>query len=76
VYENASNDGPLAGTNIWAWGGFGKPHPIEKVLDNPGAFLGDPLGEMQGLNSVYVSDTSTLNMLKAHADSMRVLAGE
>jgi mannan endo-1,4-beta-mannosidase len=74
VQENAGDGGPLVGTNIWAWGGFGKPHPIEEVLNYPDAFLGDPLGEMQGLNSVYVTDSSTLNMLKKHADRMKSLS--
>jgi mannan endo-1,4-beta-mannosidase len=54
---------PLAGVNIWALGGFGKPAPWEQVMNNAGAFLGDPFGEPQGLNSVYFSDTSTLNIL-------------
>jgi mannan endo-1,4-beta-mannosidase len=73
VYDNASSGGSLAGTNIWAWGGFGIPCPPLQVLDNPGAFLGDPLGEMQGLNSIYVSDTSTLKILRNHADLMHSL---
>jgi mannan endo-1,4-beta-mannosidase len=76
VYEKASGHGPLAGTNIWAWGGFGKPHPIEKVLDHPGAFVGDPLGEMQGLNSVYAGDSTTLRIVQEHALKMQGLMGE
>jgi len=54
---------PIAGVNVWALGGYGKPSPWEKVMNNAGAFLGDPFGEPQGLNSVYLSDTSTLNIL-------------
>jgi mannan endo-1,4-beta-mannosidase len=54
---------PLAGVNVWAFGGFGKPSPWEEVMNNAGAFLGDPFGEPQGLNSVFISDTSTLNIL-------------
>ena len=62
--DNSETDSPFAGVNVWAYGGFGKPASWEKVMDNPGAFLGDPFGEPQGLNSVYISDTSTLNILK------------
>jgi mannan endo-1,4-beta-mannosidase len=54
---------PFAGVNVWALGGYGQPTPWEKVMDNAGAFLGDPFGEAQGLNSVYISDTSTMNIL-------------
>jgi mannan endo-1,4-beta-mannosidase len=56
-------DAPLAGVNIWALGGYGQPLQWEKVMHNAGAFLGDPFGEPQGLNSVYFSDTSTMNIL-------------
>ncbi|MBN1413966.1 MAG: cellulase family glycosylhydrolase [Bacteroidales bacterium] len=75
VYQNAANGGPLVGTNIWAWGGFGKPFPRAQVLDYADALLGDPLEEMQGLNSVYATDTSTLFILRNHAEKMNSLSG-
>ena len=58
-----STDSPLAGVNVWAFGGYGRPTSWEKVMNDAGAFLGDPFGEAQGLNSVYLSDTSTLKIL-------------
>jgi mannan endo-1,4-beta-mannosidase len=58
-----STNSPLSGVNVWAFGGFGQPSSWEKVMNNAGAFLGDPFGEAQGLNSVYISDTSTLKIL-------------
>jgi mannan endo-1,4-beta-mannosidase len=61
--DNSEIDSPLGGVNVWAYGGYGKPASWEKVMYDPGAFLGDPFGEPQGLNSVYISDTSTLNLL-------------
>jgi mannan endo-1,4-beta-mannosidase len=65
IFEDSSAvNSPLAGVNVWAYGGFGKPASWEKVMNDPGAFLGDPFGEPQGLNSVYISDTSTLNILQ------------
>jgi mannan endo-1,4-beta-mannosidase len=75
VYENALKGGPLAGSNIWAWGGFGRPHPVESVLDNPAAYVGDPLEEMQGLNSIYVTDTSTMRIIRTHTMYMQGLSG-
>jgi mannan endo-1,4-beta-mannosidase len=61
--DSSLANSPLAGVNVWAYGGFGKPASWEKVINNPESFLGDPFGEPQGLNSVYISDTSTLNIL-------------
>jgi mannan endo-1,4-beta-mannosidase len=61
--DSTLSGAPIAGVNVWAFGGFGKPLPWEEVMNNPGAFLGDPFGEPQGLNSVYISDTSTLKIL-------------
>lgn len=73
AYANAKEGGSLAGTNVWAWGGFGKPHRIDEVIDNAGAYVGDPLEEMQGLNSVYASDTTTIQIMKKHAAEMKSL---
>jgi mannan endo-1,4-beta-mannosidase len=65
VTDSILGGSPLAGCNIWAWGGYGIPAPPEKIMLTPSAFLGDPLDEPQGLNSVYVSDSSTLSIIKA-----------
>ncbi len=64
IFTDTDEDSPFAGVNVWAYGGYGKPAPWDKVMNDPGAFLGDPFGEPQGLNSVYISDTSTLNILR------------
>ncbi len=65
ISDSISNGAPIAGINFWAWGGYGIPSPIEEVkIENPSSFLGDPLGEPQGLNSVFASDTSTLFIFK------------
>jgi len=64
LFEDSSAvNAPLAGGNVWAYGGFGEPGSWEKVMANPESFLGDPFGEPQGLNSVYISDTTTMNIL-------------
>jgi len=61
--DSSLTNSPLAGVNVWAYGGHGVPDSWENVMNNPGSFLGDPFGEPQGLNSVYISDTSTMNIL-------------
>jgi mannan endo-1,4-beta-mannosidase len=71
VHNGADGDSPLSGFNIWAWGGYGRPAPVDRVMDDPGAFLGDQLGEPQGLNSVFVTDTSTVRILKTRARKFR-----
>jgi mannan endo-1,4-beta-mannosidase len=72
--DSAANGAPVAGFNIWAWGGYGKPSPVNKVVvSNPSSYLGDPLGEAQGLNSVFASDTSTLQIIRQYANKMNAL---
>jgi mannan endo-1,4-beta-mannosidase len=67
VTDSILNNSPLAGCNIWAWGGVGFPASYDNIMTNASAFLGDPLDEPQGLNSVYISDSSTLLIIKASA---------
>ncbi len=70
VYDSAAAGAPVAGTNVWAWGGEGRGrHPDDKW--RPGdPFVGDPPQEPQGLNSIYNTDTSTLAIFKIHAEKM------
>jgi mannan endo-1,4-beta-mannosidase len=66
ITDSILNGAPIAGVNIWAWGGFGKPAAPGKVMHAPSATVGDPLDEAQGLNSVYFSDSSTISIIKAY----------
>lgn len=70
VAESAASNSPLAGTNLWAWGGLGQPTHIDSIAGNPMAFLGDPFCEPQGLNSVFVSDVSTLKIISEHSKKL------
>ena len=74
VYDSAAAGGPIAGTNFWGWGGEGRPqHPDDKW--RPGDdFTGDPPQELQGLNSIFNVDTTSLEILKAHAEKMKTLS--
>ncbi len=51
--------GKFAGCNFWAWAGYGKAnHESWQMGDD---YLGDPAQEPQGLNSVFVTDETTMN---------------
>ena len=71
VGDNAEKGGYFAGCNFWGWGGFAKPrHEQWEVSDD---YTGDPAQEAQGLNSVFVTDTTTLQVVKAEVERMRRL---
>lgn len=54
----------LAGLNFWGFGGFGIPNPNHEKWEKGDDFTGDPPQEPQGLNTVFASDFSTLNIIK------------
>ena len=71
VGDNAEKGGYFAGCNFWGWGGFAKPrHEQWEVGDD---YTGDPAQDAQGLNSVFVTDTTTLQVVKAEVERMRRL---
>jgi len=58
IIEHATRRGPLAGCNIWAYSGEGRPAK-DHIYWQPGDdYLGDPPQEEQGLNSVFDTDTT------------------
>lgn len=65
VYHLMLTGGPVAGDNFWAWAGASRPGD---------AWLGDPPHETPGWYSVYDTDTSTLQLISAHAVEMRQAA--
>jgi mannan endo-1,4-beta-mannosidase len=73
IYDSSAAGAPIAGTNVWAWGGEGRgQHPDDKWL--PGdPFVGDPPQEPQGFNSIFDSDSTTIAILKDHAGKMESL---
>ena len=59
---DAAKGGYFAGCNFWGWGGQAQPkHEQWEPGDD---YTGDPAQEAQGLNSVFSSDTSTVNVIK------------
>ena len=68
VGDNAEKGGYFAGCNFWGWGGFARPrHEQWEVGDD---YTGDPAQEAQGLNSVFVTDTTTLQVVKTEVERM------
>jgi mannan endo-1,4-beta-mannosidase len=66
VEASMDTQSPLAGTNFWAWGGFGKANGTDYQWRPGDPFTGDPPQEPQGLNSVFASDSTTLQVLRDH----------
>ena len=55
--------GNLDGANFWGWSGFAVPSNEQWVSGDP--YTGDPAQEAQGLNGVYVTD-STVEIICNH----------
>lgn len=61
VVESSRTGGNLAGCNFWGWGGFAAPaHEKWQEGDD---YCGDPSQEAQGLNSVFCTDSSTIDVI-------------
>ncbi|MGN0281320.1 MAG: cellulase family glycosylhydrolase [Prevotella sp.] len=69
VADNAENGGKFAGCNFWAWGG--RANPQHEQWQPGDDYTGDPAQEAQGLNSVFSTDTSTLNIVREQVARMR-----
>ena len=71
IEESSKASGPLVGSNIWAWGGFGEAKHKDYIWRKGDAsFVGDPPQEPQGLNSVFARDASTIKTMSDHADRL------
>jgi mannan endo-1,4-beta-mannosidase len=73
VYDSASSGAPIAGTNFWTWAGYGRAQHDDFIWREGDPFLGDPPQEPQGLNSVFDTDTTTLNIIKKYSELMNGL---
>ncbi|MBN1155065.1 mannanase [candidate division KSB1 bacterium] len=75
IHESARNNSPFAGSNFWAWGGYGRASDPEgeAVWKENDDFTGDPPQEPQGRNSVFAYDKSTIQLLIDHGSKMRAL---
>jgi mannan endo-1,4-beta-mannosidase len=59
---------PLAGLNFWAWGGEGRGQQKNYMWKKGDtSYTGDPYSEAQGLNSIFNTDKSTLDIISKYA---------
>lgn len=71
VAESVHSGDRLLGVNFWGWGGLAE-HPEGHTDWRKGDdYSGDPAQEQQGLNSVYVHDTSTLSVIVEAAKKLK-----
>ena len=67
IFLKAKKGSPLAGSNFWAWGGFGRPSKPKSIWKKNDDFIGAPPHEFQGWYSIYNSDLSTIKIIKGFA---------
>ncbi len=71
VLEDSARAGaPIAGSNFWGWGGEGRAQHPDGMWRPGDPFVGDPPQEPQGRNSIFISDTSTLRIIREHGQNM------
>ncbi|UTN04193.1 cellulase family glycosylhydrolase [Flavobacterium bizetiae] len=66
VAESVKNNGPLQAANFWGFGGEGKAVTQDGKWNPGDPLTTDPPQEPQGLNSVFSSDKSTLDIVKKY----------
>ena len=55
----------FAGCNFWSWGGYAQTNVEDHEYWAKGDdYTGDPAQEQQGLNSIFVEDSSTLRIIR------------
>ena len=71
VLESKKNNGPLQAVNFWGFGGEGKAVTPDGKWKPGDPLTTDPPQEPQGLNSVFSSDKSTLDIVKKYNLELR-----
>ena len=73
VFSRVSAEGPFCGLNFWGWGGLAE-HPEDHLDWRKGDdYCGDPAQEEQGLNSVYMTDSSTIELIRKASQTLKQL---
>ena len=61
--------GPIMGSNFWAWNGEARTaHADSRFVDGDHSYMGDPPHEPQGWYGLFDSDSSTLTIVRQHAE--------
>lgn len=63
--------GPVAGCNIWSFGGTARPIPGQVFWKEGDDFMGDPPQEEQGLNTVFDSDKTTWTLIQSFTSVLK-----
>lgn len=71
IVKSKKNGGRLIGANFWGWGGIATQNPEHIYWKEGDDYCGDPSQEQQGLNSVYISDTTTTSLIKKFNEELR-----
>ncbi len=73
IEDNMLSGKPIAGSNLWTWGGEGRSnHPEARWIQGTD-YTGDPPQEPQGLNSVFDVDSSTLSIMKHNSERIETI---
>ena len=70
VFSKVEQYDAFAGSNFWSWGGVGEALNQDYWWQPGDPFTGDPPQEPQGLNSVFATDSTTLEIIKEHAERL------
>jgi len=71
VVDSALSGSPIAGANFWIWGGEGSPN----IFNYKWGF-GNPLKGVDNFNSIYYSDTSTIEIFKQYAGKLNAIKND
>ncbi|MFI3293701.1 MAG: hypothetical protein SNI70_09310 [Rikenellaceae bacterium] len=66
ILKSSKEEGVFAGCNFWSWGGEAAQIEGQEFWQRGMDYAGDPPQEAQGLNSVYIDDTTTLEIIKKY----------
>ena len=67
ISDSISQNAPFSGVNFWGWSGEGRPKHPGGVWLKGDDYIIEPPFEAQGINSVYDSDSGTIEILKRFA---------
>ncbi|GGC02548.1 mannanase [Novosphingobium endophyticum] len=63
-----TSDGPIQGTNFWAWNGEARAeHPDHRFRDGDLSYMGDPPHEPQGWYGNFDTDAEMIDAIRRHA---------
>ena len=71
IRQERDKGGLFAGCNFWGWGGFAKQTPGHIYWEPGDDYTGDPAQEQQGLNSVFATDSTTVQIIKEENEKLR-----